>query len=551
MTAKNLKILAIFLATLVISAIAFSQTSVRDLLIVSAVNYPDASVAEAIANKYGLAIYVINGTQLLSQDEINEFLSRGIKNVYLIGGPAVISEDVEKQLSQYFNVKRVFGMTKYGTSVEAAKYFFGNSSLAIIVSDFEDYPAEKGKAKLVLVAGKLAAKYGVPLLINPEDNLSEEVENALIDLGVKRVILVGNFSQEVINRLNELGITIVKQIAKRNNEDEVNREIEQKARELNEKVPLIIICRRDFRDQLASVMLAGHVMIVNSANDVNVSYIVERNFSRIKVLGYPECANQIANLLVQQGLKVETVSGNYKEVMRKRVEEIFNTSKQIREKVKVEWKEVVKLAINRTKVKEDVENVKRDLRLLELGMGACLRNKLNLSEIRLETENISRNVDENIEGLRERIRELWERLDQIKMKIRSAIWECREEIREIKDEFMDREKLSQQKLIQKRMEKIGISEIAPGILDRTTPEVKKCAEDLTEAYHYAKDKVCAQKVTWMRCSYSDKFVVAIPNECVASYLKEKGWQETSRPSVQPERIRIEERVKEGVRYPNQ
>lgn len=548
MAAKNLKILVIFLATLVISAIAFSQTPITDLLIVSAINYPDASIAEAIANKYGLAIYVINGTQLLSQDEINEFLSKGIKNVYLIGGPAVISEDVERQLSQYFNVKRVFGMTKYGTSVEAAKYFFGNSSLAIIVSDFEDYPSEKGKAKLVLLAGKLAAKYGVPLLINPEDNLSEEVENALIDLGVKQVILVGNFSQEVINRLNELGITIVKQIAKRDNEDEVNKEIEQKAKELNERVPLIIICRRDFRDQLASVMLAGHVIIVNNVSQVNVSYIVERNFSRIKVLGYPECANQIANLLVQKGLKVETVSGNYKEVIRKRVEEIFNTSKQIKERVKVEWEEVVKLAINRTKVKEDLENVKGDLRLLELGMGACLRSKLNLTEIKSEIENISKNIDENesVEKLRERVRELWDRLDQIKMKIRSAIWECRQEIKEIKDEFIDRERLSQKKIIQKRIERAGISEIAPGILNRTTPEVKKCVEDLTEAYEYAKDKACTQKVTWMKCVYSDKFVVAIPNECVASYLKDKGWQETSRPSVQTERIRIEERVRERM-----
>ncbi|MEM5828182.1 MAG: cell wall-binding repeat-containing protein [Candidatus Aenigmatarchaeota archaeon] len=527
-------------------SLAYAQ-NVQEAILVTMQNYPDAAVADVIAQKYGIPVIVIDGFKLLSEDEIKNLTSQGIKKIYIIGGPAVISTQVEKQLSQYFEVKRIFGMTKYGTSIEVAKYFFADANTSIIVSDYGDYPPEKGKIKLVTLASKLSAKYGLPLLINPPDELSATTENYLINYGIKQVILVGNFSENVTKRLNELGIKIIKHIAKRDEDKEVNEEIERKAKELNEKIPLLIICKRNFNDTLGIVWESGHVMFVSNVSDVNVSFIREKNFTRIKVLGYPTCAEEVYNYLTQLGFKVETVSGGADKVTREKLKEMINKSAEIREKLRDKLENIIAKKIKRENMKKEAEDVKQLYGLLRANLTDCLREKLNITEISSYISEINSSLYQlPDETLRQRIRDLWDRLEYIKTKIRNAIWECRREIETLKEEVFEKESLSKREIIKKEIEKIGGRELVERII--ISRYAAKCAEDLSDAWKKYKEQLaegvaCAMVISRYECPYDSKFVVAVPNACVASILEERGWKKVEESSIKPFET-VAERAKE-------
>ncbi|MEM5820850.1 MAG: cell wall-binding repeat-containing protein [Candidatus Aenigmatarchaeota archaeon] len=531
---KSYKTILFGIVVMLAMLLAFSQ-NVQEAILVTIQNYPDAAVADVIAQKYGIPVIVIDGFKLLSEDEIKNLTAQGIKKVYIIGGPAVISLQVEKQLSQYFEVKRIFGMTKYGTSIEASKNFFADANTSIIVSDYSDYPPEKGKIKLVILASKLAAKYGLPLLINPPDELSYETENYLVSYGIKQVILVGNFSENVTKRLNELGIKIIKHIAKRDEEKEVNEEIERKAKELNEKVPLLIICKRNFNDTLGIVWESGHVMFVSNASDVNITFIVERNFSRIKVLGYPECAKEVYTYLTQQGFKVETVSGAADKVTKERLKEMINKSAEVRQKIKEKLEEVLIKKIKKEAVREELEKTKELYGLVKSNFTACLREKINISEITSYINEINSSLSQlPEERLMQRIRDLWDRLDYIKSKIRSAIWECRKEIEAIREEVFEKERLPKIEIVKRNVEKIAGKELAERV--KISATASKCAEELSKAWKEYKEKVaegvaCTMIMSWYACPYDSNFVIAAPNGCIASILEGSGWKKVESKEI--------------------
>jgi putative cell wall-binding protein len=412
-----MKLLAIFGIFLTLIALARAV----DVIVVTNQNYPDSAVASVIAKKYGMAIVVIDGLNI-SEEEINTIKSYNPENIYIIGGPAVISEEVENALRQSFpnaSIKRIFGMTKFGTSCEVAK-LFNQSFEAIVVVDKGDYPPERGYYKRVVFASKLAQIKGVPILITPEGNLSFEVEETLRKLGVKRVLLIGK-DDNVANQLKELGIEVINY-----KDEDLEKEVEKESK--NKKVPLIIVCLRNATDSNAANLIAGHVLFVRNESEVNITLVKE--FERVFVLGYPECSNKIADYLISQGIKVEVVSG-------KKANEVSNKiMEKIKDEIEKEWKEFVeerRKIIVKEKAEEEIENAK----------------KLLFKAI-LYFENCSKEID--IEELNDTLSEAekafnsgnytkaFELALHVSSKIRSYFWKCRGEI-DI-DEVFERERVA-------------------------------------------------------------------------------------------------------------
>ncbi len=104
-----------------------------------------------------------------------------------------------------FKVERVYGNTRYGTSVALSKRGWTNSYYAVIASG-ENFPD-------ALAGSSLAGKYNCPLLLTPQRLLPSEALNEILRLGVSQVFVLGGtgaVSQNVVSSLKSRGISVTR-----------------------------------------------------------------------------------------------------------------------------------------------------------------------------------------------------------------------------------------------------------------------------------------------------------------------------------------------------
>ncbi|MDK2991096.1 MAG: hypothetical protein PWP48_329 [Clostridiales bacterium] len=145
----------------------------------------------------GLAANVLAGTLkapvlLIDTDEIpaavNEYMMHaGVNSVYLLGGTTIISQDIEKELTdKKYKVTRIYGDNREATAAEIAKKVkeLGGQlkDTAIVVNGYA--PAD------ALAAGPAAAD-GMPLLMVNKYGIPDVTKNALKELGIKNIIIAG------------------------------------------------------------------------------------------------------------------------------------------------------------------------------------------------------------------------------------------------------------------------------------------------------------------------------------------------------------------------
>lgn len=122
------------------SIIVATGKTFADSLSASAVNLP-------------ILLVKPNGTLNDAQKAVLE----GIKNIYIIGGESAVSESYAAELAAYGEVTRVFGQSRYDTSVEVAKTFFDDVDKAVAASG-KNFPDG-------LCGGPLAAALDAPLVL--------------------------------------------------------------------------------------------------------------------------------------------------------------------------------------------------------------------------------------------------------------------------------------------------------------------------------------------------------------------------------------------------
>ena len=323
--------------------------SAQEAFLATEVNYADASVASVAASKVGAPVFFVPPAELPS-DVLQALQENNVSTVYIIGGPAVISENVESQLADY-EVIRIWGMTRYGTSAEVAKYFWPEgTSEAVIVSDLPDEAnVSEDYAELVSKAAELAADDNIPLLLNPTDKLSSEVLEALQTLNVEEVILVGYFSPSVEEEIINNNISIDEVIT--GSKEDIEEIIERKILESPDVIakPLIIAAVGGWEDVIyAKAAPKGVSLLVRNESEIpetinkTLSILTTRNVSKILIVGKPDLAAQVYDALIQTeasnltdiilltGRKHEKIREMVKEI-REHVEELRELHKELRE----------------------------------------------------------------------------------------------------------------------------------------------------------------------------------------------------------------------------
>ena len=84
----------------------------------------------------------------------------GMKNIYIVGGDGAVSTGYEAELKEFGEVTRVFGESRYDTSVEVAKTFCKDVTKAVVASG-KNFPDG-------LCGGPLAAALNAPLVLTKD-----------------------------------------------------------------------------------------------------------------------------------------------------------------------------------------------------------------------------------------------------------------------------------------------------------------------------------------------------------------------------------------------
>ncbi|MBI4009972.1 MAG: cell wall-binding repeat-containing protein [Candidatus Aenigmarchaeota archaeon] len=194
----------------------------------------DAAIAAAISHDIGIPVFYTQYSQI-QQSILNELKSgiyENVQEVVILGGEAVVSDEVEESLDIAgvvggFEVTRIGGVTGTGTAVEAIDYFYGPGTLDGVALVSYDGDGDTTHEDIL----HLAAQLDQPIIPITDDveGLPADVVETLGDAGVDDVTVVGDFSNEneIKGDLSELEIKV---------EQEFNGDVGVIENELQEEV---------------------------------------------------------------------------------------------------------------------------------------------------------------------------------------------------------------------------------------------------------------------------------------------------------------------------
>jgi hypothetical protein len=334
-----MRILSAFLAILALLLIIphAKAGEINTVIIASTENYPDSSIAGSVSEKLGIPVLLVNKDEI--PQEVKAFLEENKPNeIILVGGVAVISKSVEEELNKIYKVIRLWGVTRYETAVELAKFFWpeGSKKALLVQDDIEWLKGLEKNPKLLVLAKEIAREEKIPILLIPKENVPEIVLSAVKELGVEEVILIGtDLSEEVRNSLKEAGIAIKEEISGK--ELEVLKRIKDRLKERFNGT-LVVAGVANYKDAIiAPIMPNSRVFLVSGDEDIDklVEFIKSRNVSKVIIVGNPSISEKVYEK-IKDITQVERRGEGLKEHIKviSEVKNVFGQLNKLREK---EW----------------------------------------------------------------------------------------------------------------------------------------------------------------------------------------------------------------------
>lgn len=159
-------------------------------------NYPDALAAVPLAGKLNAPIL------LTDKDSLNPKTRTALQDlkvmtVYVVGGTAVVSVNIENQLiNAGYSVKRIAGQDKYDTAIKIAEELGDVSEVAVTTGD--DYAD-------ALSIGAIAAQKQMPIILVPKDYITSSIHSYISSKNITKTYVVGDqslISDNVVNNFN-------------------------------------------------------------------------------------------------------------------------------------------------------------------------------------------------------------------------------------------------------------------------------------------------------------------------------------------------------------
>lgn len=145
----------------------------------------DALAVGPVSGRDQFPIFLTNKNKLSKQTS-DAIHAMAIKKVTIVGGEAVVSKQVEKELSgQGIQVQRIAGKNRYETAEKIGKKYFKGIKRVILTNDGNVSFAD------ALMGGYLGAKENQPILLTAVDKFNENTKSYLTDPSVSIRVLGG------------------------------------------------------------------------------------------------------------------------------------------------------------------------------------------------------------------------------------------------------------------------------------------------------------------------------------------------------------------------
>jgi len=183
-------------------------TKADNVVLASGMNFPDALAGGSLAHVLDAPILLTKGNSLETA-VINRIAELGAKNIYILGGEAVVSAGIFNQLKTAgYNVIRLAGSDRYETSIAIAQKM---DELRKAPPEFVFVADGLGYAD-ALSATSVASLKGVPIIFTPNNKTGLNAVSAdyLSKCGTKKAVILGGavaVKPDVESRLTELGFT--------------------------------------------------------------------------------------------------------------------------------------------------------------------------------------------------------------------------------------------------------------------------------------------------------------------------------------------------------
>jgi hypothetical protein len=120
----------------------------------------------------------------LDDRTLAEIRTLGAKNVYLVGGTVAISQGIQDSLSNEFTVSRIAGQQAYDTAALISSNVGIDPTHTVYLANAYAIPD-------AIAVGAFAAELGSPILLTERDSLPASTIQALTELKVSNIVLLG------------------------------------------------------------------------------------------------------------------------------------------------------------------------------------------------------------------------------------------------------------------------------------------------------------------------------------------------------------------------
>ena len=193
------------------------ELSRSDVVLTSGVNFPDALSASFLARQLPTSVLTTDPNSL--PDATRQLIVReDIRNIYVVGGPASVSDAVLTQLRQlhiagspaapFVNVVRISGADRYATNAAVDQYP-GKTASTVLIASGEGFAD-------ALAAGPISYRENYPLVLVPPSGLGATEKATLTALGATSAIILGGTNavpSSVEQQLGSMGVTVTQRLA--------------------------------------------------------------------------------------------------------------------------------------------------------------------------------------------------------------------------------------------------------------------------------------------------------------------------------------------------
>lgn len=294
--------------TIILGLIVLSLGTVfaeEQVMLVSDLNTPDLFAATAAGAYEGVPVITLTNGSL--DENVTAVLEEASpEEVILVGGPVVISEDVEEELeNQGYNVVRLWGIERTKTALELAKYFWHQADCAVLV---EDTGNPENDSTMQAEAVNEAALNNCPLIPVPRGTIPADLLSVLQELKIKKVRYIGRqISNEVRSELQSFNLTEVIGNLTRIRNRLVSRALEKAN-------AMVIVASPQWNETHSMGAALNNNSVVRRVVNMDdlpeiISLIQANNISPVKVVGNPSLTDDIVDELEANNITVAKYAG--------------------------------------------------------------------------------------------------------------------------------------------------------------------------------------------------------------------------------------------------